>query len=117
MDTFIIGHWSIASFRNASQLNIGCGASTAGKRKEKKGKENYESQYIVFMIFSHIHSIHCSIPFALPCPALPVWRSLLSLPPFPSASLEYDKTLYKQRHKIENMFGKLQGLAAYRHAL
>ena len=26
--------------------------------------------------------------------------------------IEYDKTLYKQRHKVENMFGKLKDCAA-----
>jgi transposase len=37
------------------------------------------------------------------------------------AQIEYDRTLYKQRHKIENMFGKLKdwraiALRYHRHA-
>ena len=31
--------------------------------------------------------------------------------------LPYDLVLYRQRHRIENMFGRLKGLATHRHTL
>ena len=33
------------------------------------------------------------------------------------APIEHDRTLYRQRHKIENMFGKAQGLATCSYSL
>jgi hypothetical protein len=35
----------------------------------------------------------------------------------PQNPIPHDRTLYRQRHRIENMFGKTQGLAPHPHPL